>query len=483
MKRFSPKMDAMTRRQLLTGGAAAASATALSTLLDFRLTKAALAASGNTDGYKALVCLFFNGGIDSHNMMAPYDQAEYNDYVTVRGAPGTPGGLALPKETGGANDLLPISDSTGRQFGIHPGMPEIRDLYNSGDLAFLSNIGSLIVPTDKSSYNNRLDIPLGIYSHSDMQRHWQTTVPQSRSQLTGWAGRMGDCLTDPANSTPSIGLNIAINNLNVMQTGDDIVPYVVHETGAAQLLSGYQGTNARNRILTRVSDSLYLQTYSDLLQQTHANVSSDAIDAAITFNAAVNDVQVSTPFPNTQMGRRLNMVARTIAARSTLAQSRQMFFVSRGGWDHHRNLIGGQAVMMPEVSQAINAFKLALEELGVYDDVTTFGISDFARTCTSNGQGSDHGWGGNTLAFGGSVKGGQVYGHYPHSLLNATGPDGGDINTGRGRYIPTMSVDEYYAELAMWFGVSDGPDLETILPNLRNFVSAGSGSHPIGFMS
>lgn len=481
MKKHIP-LDPMSRRQFLAGGTAAASATALSTLMDLRLTRSAMAASGNTEGYKALVCIFLTGGIDSHNLLAPYEPQEYSDYVTIRGAPGTPGGLALSRETGSANDLLPISDANGRQFGLHPGMPELRDLYNAGELAFISNVGSLIVPTDKAAYNSRVNLPLGIFSHSDMQRHWQTSVPQSRSQLTGWAGRMADCLTDSANSNPTISLNIAVNNLNIMQTGDHVIPYVVHETGGAQLLGGYRQGNARNRILTRVTDSLYSQTYTDLLEQTHANMNRDSIDAAIDFNESVNEVNLQTEFPNTQLGRRLSMVARTIGGRAALGQKRQIFYLTRGGWDHHRNLISGQAAMMPEVSQAIGAFKSALEEMGVYQDVTTFMISDFARTCSTNGQGSDHAWGGNYFAFGGSVNGGNVYAHYPNSLVNPTGPDGGDLNTGRGRYIPTTSVDEYYSELAMWFGVPDGPDLESILPNLRSFVSAGT-TNPIGFMS
>jgi uncharacterized protein (DUF1501 family) len=294
---------------------------------------------------------------------------------------------------------------------------------------------------------------------------------------------MADCLTDSANSNPNISLNIAVNNLNIMQTGDSVIPYTVHENGGAQLLNGYRGGNARNRILTRVADSLYTQTYSDLLQQTHSTTHRNAIDAAIEFNQAVGEIELNTEFPDTQLGRRLRMVALTIGGRVRLGQTRQLYYVSRGGWDHHRDLISGQSTMMPEVSQALNAFKSALVELGVYDEVTTFGVSDFARTCTSNGQGSDHAWGGNYFVMGGSVNGGDVYAHYPNSLLNATGPDGGTIDVGRGRYIPTTSVDEYYAELAMWFGVPDGSDLEAILPNLRNFISAGAGSHPIGFMA
>ena len=483
MKKRTPSHDLLSRRNLLLGGmGACTSSTMLSTLLDLRLTRSAVAASGDTSGYKALVCMFMNGGWDSYNVLTPYEPSEYSDYVSVRGAPGSDGGLALPRNTGTAADLLPISDSTGRQFGIHWGMTELQDMYNDGDLAFIANTGSMIGPTDKSDYDNRINLPLGLFSHADHQRHWQSTVPQSRTQLTGWAGRMADCLTDTTNSNPTISLNIAVNNLNIMQTGDQVIPYVVNESGGAQLLGGYNGGNARSRILTRVTNNVLSQTYQDLLQQTHATTSRDAVDAAIEFNGAINASEIQTTFPNTQMGRRLQMVARSIGARETLGQRRQIFMVQRGGWDHHQNLIGGQAAMLPEISEALGAFKNALNEMGVFDEVTVFSISDFARTLNTNGQGSDHAWGGNQFIMGGSVAGGDVYGNYPSSLLNPASPTGGNLNLGRGRLIPTTAVDQYYAELAMWFGLTNGSDLETVLPNIRNFHASGATDSPIGFM-
>ncbi len=468
-----------TRRDFIkaSGGCGAlTSATFLSTLMNLQLTKTAMAAAGDLSGYKALVCVFHHGGNDSFNMLAPYDDGEYTDYASIRG------GLALSKDpTAEAplGELLPINGPGGRLLGVHYGMPEFQRLYNQGKLAFLSNVGSLIGPTTLQDYRNKSELPLGLFSHSDEQRHWQTCVPQSRTQITGWAGRMSDMITDTVNSNPAVSMNIAVGFMNILQAGDNVIPYVIHRTAGAQLLNGYNGTGAYNRILTKTTDSLLEQTFTDLLEQAHTNRSRSAIDAAIEFNNAVNSITLNTVFPSNSIGQQLEMTAKTIAARETLGQTRQIFLVERGGWDHHANLKTSQAGMLPEISQALAAFSAATEELGVDADVTTFSISDFSRTLSQNGSnGSDHGWGANHYIMGGAVNGGTIYGNYPDSLAA-----GNPLDVGRGRLIPTTAVDQYAAELALWFGMQNDSDLETILPNIRNFYASDSSAAPLGFMA
>lgn len=170
------------------------------------------------------------------------------------------------------------------------------------------------------------------------------------------------------------------------------------------------------------------------------------------------------------------MVARVIAARQTMGMRRQTFFIRMGGWDHHDEVINNQQAMLPVVSMALNEFYSALVEIGVENEVTTFTASDFARTLTSNGRGSDHAWGGNCMMLGGAVRGGDMYGTYP-SLY-----EGNPLDTGRGRLIPTTSVDEYFAELALWFGVPP-QDLELVLPNIRRFWDPSSSSPPLGIVA
>jgi uncharacterized protein (DUF1501 family) len=450
----------------MSGGCAAlTSASLLSSVLNLSLTRSALAQVGGLGGYKALVCLFLRGGADTFNVLAPCEPSEYADYASVRG------NLALAH-----GDLLPISDSEGRQFGIHPGMTEVRDLYQDGNLAFLANVGSLVAPTDRGTYDARANLPLGLFSHPDQQRHWQTSVPQSRNQITGWAGRMADALTDSANSNPTISMNLALNRVNILQTGDDVIPYVIRTNGASTL-SGYGSTNTLDRILTRSTDSLLEQTYADLLEKTHAGIRRNSIDAALAFNAATSAIQLSTVFPATNVGNQLEMVARSIGAHGDLGQTRQIFFVERGGWDHHDEMLNNQANMLPEVSAALRAFYDATVELGVADDVVLFTISDFARTLTSNGNGSDHAWGANHWMMGRGVRGGDVYGAYPTSLAL-----GNPLDLGRGILIPTTSTAAYYAELAQWFGIPNDATMEVVLPNIRNFHPSGSATPPIGFM-
>ena len=131
---------------------------------------------------------------------------------------------------------------------------------------------------------------------------------------------------------------------------------------------------------------------------------------------------------------------------------------------------------MPGLSKAFKAFYDATVGMGVSNDVVTFTASDFGRTLNPNSTGTDHGWGGNQIIMGGSVAGGKVYGDYPTSLAATQ-----SIDLGRGRLIPSTSVDVYNAELARWFGVSDG-QLPTILPNIRNFITAGTTGMPLGML-
>ncbi|MFN3193461.1 MAG: DUF1501 domain-containing protein [Aureliella sp.] len=451
----------------LSGGCAALSSTSLlSTLVNLKLTNTAVAAGGDLSGYKALVCVFLLGGYDSFNVLTPYEDDEYADYQSART------NLALPK-----SQLLEIAAQNGRRFGIHEGMAEMQQLYGQGKAAFVANVGSLVEPTTKQNYS-QVQKPLGLYSHSDLIQHWQTSVPQSRTQVTGWGGRMADMLTDQVNTHPSIAMNIALGSLNTFETGSNVVPYVVQRGSGATPLWGYPNTGTGlNGMYSRATDSMLGDQYSDLLEKSYSTVRRSSMEAAIDFNAATGSVEMNTEFPQTNFGRDLEMVAKTIGAQSTLGQSRQIFFVSVGGWDHHDEVLNRQAGMLPMVSQALKAFYDATVELGVANDVTTFTASDFGRTLSSNGNGSDHAWGGNHMVMGGSVSGGDIYGDYPETLaLN------NDLDTGRGRIIPTTAVDQYNAELACWFGVANDSTLEDVLPNIRNFYSAGSSTPPVGFM-
>ncbi|MEQ1824809.1 MAG: DUF1501 domain-containing protein [Pirellula sp.] len=499
-----------------TGGCAALGSTSvLSQMLSLKLTQAAYADSKigritKTDNspYRALVCIFLNGGIDTFNILTPYDAAEHAAYTAVRTT------LAKP-----IADLLPIpvdiASPAGRKLGVNKSMPEVQTLYNTGKLAFIANVGSLVVPIASKTAYTTARKPLGLFSHADLIQHWQTSIPQSRSQASGWGGRMADLLTASHNPTDLISMNIALGSLNVFQTGTNVFPYVVGSTGAA-LPSGYSKNNTTGNNYDRVhnlvvngstglngiyppADSALGAMYSDLLQRSLARYKRKGIDAAQgffdatdnagtgstagplpaaiadKFTAIANDATIPSGIRG--LAANLSMVARVIRARTAFAQTRQIFFVSVGGWDSHDNQIASHASMLPGVSKALDAFHNATVQLNVAENVTTFTASDFGRTLAPNSTGSDHAWGGNHMVMGGAVLGGKVYGSYPTSLaLNNS------LDLGRGRLIPTTSVDQYNAELATWFGIQNDSTLTDILPNVRNFYAANSATRPIGFL-
>lgn len=468
MKSHSVKRGT-TRRQFGTTCAAMMSTGLTSTLMQLQLTRSALAQTAAGD-YRALVCLFLDGGNDSFNMLVPHDQAEYDDYASIRGSQANQG-LALARE-----QTLPITGPDGRTLALHPAMQSIQELYTQGKVAFVANVGSLVQPTNLADFQSESNLPLGLFSHADLTRHWQTSVPQSRNVLKGWGGRMADILTDPSNRDATISMNIALNQLNTFQAAKYANPYVVSAGGATER-DGYFGNWAPDLIFYRAHQDMLQRPRTNLLEQTYTQLTDNAINAAALYNQATSGLTLETNFPGSYLANDLERVARTIAAREQLGHTKQIFFLSYGGWDHHGGLIGPHGYMLGQVSDALSAFYQSTVELGVADQVVTFTASDFGRTLAGNGQGSDHGWGGNQLVMGGAVQGGAIFGEYPRSLAQDN-----PLDVGRGRLIPTMSVDQYAAELAMWMGISNDGELETVLPNIRTFYPANASDAPVGFL-
>jgi len=457
-----PRSD--RRRFLGQASCAAVGTTALfNTILNLRMFNA-LAAPG--EDYRALVCLFLGGGIDSFNVLVPSGDAEYQEYAAVRGD------LALPQ-----NVLLPITPATpdGRTYGLNPNIPEMQALFGQGQLAFVSNVGTLVEPTTLDGFRRRtVQLPVGLFSHSDQQMHWQSSIPDQRSAV-GWAGRMADVM-ETGNCNTNIGMNISLSGNNIWQSGRMTNHYTINENGAEPLWD-YRGTSPSAMVRTEAVDSLLGLQYRHLFEKVFAAKMRGAIDAQVDFSNAIGSIQpLQTQFSNTSLSRKFRMIAMTIAAREALCMKRQTFFVEFGGWDHHDEVILNQEQMLPVVARALSEFHAALVELNVVGEVTTFTASDFGRTLSSNGRGSDHAWGGNHIVMGAALAGGDVYGQFPSLYA------GNNLDTGRGRLIPTTSVDAYFAQLAVWFGVSTA-DLDIILPNIRRFWTPGSSAPPLGASS
>ncbi|WP_337042772.1 DUF1501 domain-containing protein [Emticicia sp. 17c] len=487
----------MNRRDFLkqSGCAAMGTTTLLSTLTSLGAVNGAMShkkygsKETEADDYKALVCVLLAGGVDSYNMLIPTGtgggDVGYNEYAATRSDlaipdPATILALNNPQCTGFRNK--PCSYNA---FGVHPTMTGVRDLFNNGKLAFISNIGTLVEPlANVSEYESGLKkIPLGIYSHSDQIMQWQTSVPQSRNAL-GVAGRLGDLL-NAMNANPQISMNISLGGKNTFQTGENVSEYSISNNVSANNI-GLEGVptwwnNAGiiNELRTASIDSMVSQTYANLLQQTYSNTAKGAIDSYAIFKEAAKRIpSMATQFPTSSLGNDLAAVAKVMSVRNNLGAKRQIFFVTYGGWDMHDGLAAGLNLRLPVVSNALKAFYDATVELGIADKVTTFTISDFARTITSNGLGSDHAWGGNMMVMGGSVNGGKIYGTFPRMVLTNNTQN----ISFRGNFIPSVSTDEMYAELALWYGVSPA-DLCYVLPNLGNFYSYSANNYPLGLMN
>ncbi len=473
-------MNSVPRRQFIGQCCAAVGATGmLSALASLRATAAAASipsgpgipgmASDVAADYRALVCIFLNGGNDSSNLIIPYDTAGFNSYQAARTT------LALPYA-----DLLPITPRTsdGRQFAMHPSTVELKNLFATGKLAVMANVGTLVEPTTQAQYKAlSVRLPPQLFSHNDQQAQWQSSVPD-RPFKTGWGGRMAD-LVNSLNTNNAVSMSMTLNGVNSFQVADSITQISVQPASAAAPKGGpvafARQTGGNNPIRYQAQQDLFAGPQSNLFAAAFGQVSTTAIANGNTLGAALASTgSLTTVFPDTSLGNQLKAIAYLISASSSLNLKRQVFFARISGFDTHASQVdtdtsmGAHAALLQQVSQAMSAFYDATVEMGCANQVTTFTASDFGRTFTSNGDGSDHGWGGHHMVLGGAVKGGDIYGKMPSPVVN--GPD----DTGLGRWIPSTSVDEYGATLARWFGVSE-TNLPVAFPNLGRFARSNLG--------
>jgi uncharacterized protein (DUF1501 family) len=402
----SQRLAPRSRRAFLgrASCSAVSSIPVLNTLFNLQLAERISAVTAPANGeYRALVCLFLSGGNDSFNMLVPRDAAAYATYQASRS------NLALTPA-----QLIEINPIGLPNYGVHHQMPEVAGLFQSGKAAFISNVGTLIEPVqNRTQVNQNLkQLPLGLYSHSDQIEQWQTSIPHSRSGI-GWAGRMADLLKS-LNPNQVVPMNISLDGGNVWQTGNTVAEYAIapatsQEPGGAVGLNNYNAAWEQydlGNAMSAAVDSQLSQKYTNLLAQTFNTRKKQAMDAYQSFASATSPaLPVGVTFPNTYLGYRLRWVVRAIQGSAALGAVRQTFFVNWGGWDHHSGVLGFQNTMLPQLSAAIGAFQNAMSLIGMENQVTLFTASDFGRTLTSNGQGSDHAWGGNQLVVGGSVLG------------------------------------------------------------------------------
>lgn len=401
--------------------------------------------------YKALICVYLFGGNDSNNLIVPVDAPRYVAYQSLRG------NLALT----GSKLLPPIADTSGNAYALHYGLPEMNQLYNSGRLALVLNVGLLNRPLTRDQYLAGLSAPSNLFSHSD-----QTTQAQTGTSMpdgSGWGGR----LLDRFGITDTLAA-VSVSSPALFLQGFDVRGNVI-PPGANLKLSGMSfwpqsQADARRRA---VNTMLQIDNGHPLRQAANRAL-ADGLQLADAIAPDGTLPPIAAAFPNTSIGNQLKEVARLVQVRAAMGPGRQVFFCSMGSFDTHSSQDSTHTSLLSQLSQGLAAFDTATQELGLASQITTFTQSEFGRTLQSNGSGSDHGWGSHQLVMGGAVRGG-IYGQMPTFALG--GPD--DANN-RGVWIPTISTAQFGATLGRWFGAS-AADVAWAFPNLTEFSTSDLG--------
>ncbi len=530
MKRDQPRLNVpdlqlgAARRHFLSQAGVLTALSGVGAPLALNLLAAGSAAAQAAGDYKALVCLFLFGGNDAFNMVLPTDAASWTAYTATRNqapdpialaAPGTaPVGSAAagsPARLGGVLPLAALNaagQNTGRNFALHPLMSTLQTMFNSERrLAIVPNVGPLVMPTSKAQYAQATHPrPARLFSHNDQVSTWQALAPEGATR--GWGGRMGDVLASM--NTRAVFTSVSASGNAVWLSGQSVQPYQVSPGGAIRL-----GANTAGQVFGSTAVATALERVvanprgTQVFQADLAAVAQRSIDAEATLrnalkpasNAAFGTAPATGAYnanadPKLQylnpltganafnpVAQQLQVVARMVEAALSGATGarRQVFFVSIGGFDTHDLQNRNQANLMAQLAHALRYFDTALGALNARGNVTTFTASDFGRTFTSNGDGTDHGWGSHHFVMGGAVRGGDLYARFPTLAVknaNNNNFDGSADQLGNGALLPETSVDQYAATLGAWFGLSAG-QLADIFPNLARFDAARRN---LGFM-
>ncbi|MFT6289040.1 MAG: hypothetical protein ACJAYC_000698 [Halieaceae bacterium] len=460
-----------TRRNLLKLSAASSLALSGGSLLGTLSSMNAQAI--DTGGYRALVCIFLFGGMDCHDTVLPYDSASYDQYASIRSSllqayAGLPGGSSRTQQA-----LLPLEPASanfgGRQFALPPQMSAMHSLFAQGNAAIVGNVGPILQPTDRAGFLGGAALPKRLFSHNDQQSTWMSFAPEG-SQL-GWGGRFGDAAATANANVENIFSQISLAGNSVFLSGDLVSPYQIGVGGVPSLflLDRAGGVPATLESILQNHFTSAGADRSNLFERDVINLSQSSFAANDLLEAALRSApDIDTAFPASPLGAQLSAVARTMAVRDVLGASRQVFFVGLGGFDTHSAQANTLPALQQDISDSMAALYNATVELDIAQEVTSFTAADFGRTLTVNGDGTDHGWGGHHFVVGGAVKGGDIYGDMPVAEL------GHGQDSGNGRLIPSVSVEQFAAPMGAWYGLNP-TEMNVALPGLANFPGGGLG--------
>lgn len=409
------------------------------------------------EDYRALVVVFLNGGNDGHNVLVPTDGG-YNDYQAARA------NLALPRAS-----LVNLPGSAGaRTYGLHPGLASLVPLYAQQRLAFIANVGPLIVPATPAQVRaNAVEVPPFLLSHSDqvaVQSGW--TVDDD---MSGWGGRGLEVL--PPGLRNKLAAVTMDNERTLVLGRRSSVSFMsangLRYWGPADL-SRPQDTSVKS--INRMAQWQFANAYEAEYARTFGNALADSTLITEALMQASNPVADFGTDGLGDLGGRLRALASVLPFFRQRGYRRQVFLVNWGRFDTHANQRGSgaetQDTQLPILAKALAAFDDTNRANGLDMNVVTAVLSDFGRTVRpGSGGGSEHAWSNHLWAVGGPVAGGTVIGTFPSPVLG--GPDDGD-RMNNGRHVPTIATDQMAASLMQWLGVEPSRFHE-VFPWLANF--------------
>ncbi len=470
-------MANISRRHFLRNTSAMGFATSFGALS--ALAPRAHAAS--TGGYKAMVCISLKGGMDHADTVLPYDQASYDKLAATRASlfesyDSTNGTSSRFRE-----NLLKLNPNNGasfggREFALPQALAPLHQMFEDGDLAIVGGTGPLIEPTAREFMSNGTAIlPNRLYSHNDQQSTWMSLSLEGRGK--GWGGLMLDAINASSPSSNADFMAITPSSNDAFLFGNTIRPYRISNTGATVLSSLTDNRligvrpgafEARERLEALIKTA----NLSDekLFSRDIRGINANSLKLSQTYTTALNNsVPMATTFANDSLSSQMNAIARTIQIQQSLNAPRQTFYATLDGFDTHALQADSLEIGHTSIATAIASFKAAMLELGLWDDVVVFTMSDFGRSLVDNGSGTDHGWGGHQFVAGGSVEGKNIYG-----TLDEAEAGNERHAPGRASLIPSVSVEQYAATMGSWFGLNSD-ELAGVFPNLSRFDTANLG--------
>jgi len=410
-------------------------------------TQAQVPVSSSVSDYKATVMLFMGGGADTFNMLVPFEGALWEEYQSVRAD------MALA--THELLNITTIGQHNITKFAVHHKLSFVRELYNAGEAAFMSNIGALVAPTTKASWKaGTAERCVGLFSHSDQQAAAATLKCQvAGTSPKGAGGRIGDALKAKNYKTHSF----SVAGTSTWSQGFNTHQEIIHHSNGAVRLESYASVSPLLKNITkRVHQNVYCEEY--------ANSISNFVEASESLGNMLDATPLMTAYPaGSYLSKQFKQVARLIAARSERKVERDLFYVSLGGFDAHSNAAEVLSEHFNTINDALQEFVGELKAQNIFDSVVIASESDFGRTLSSNGAGTDHAWAGNHFVIGGKINGGRVYNDFPASLL----PDS-EQDLGRGRLIPKYPWESMVVPIAEWMGVQEDQHA-AVFPNLASF--------------